>query len=280
MYNRLTDAQQDEQARQSILIGSLISLIGERRLQALSDTGTRPAPYSLPELADVDVDEEHLVAASEFRGVDAVLERSGRDFMMAPSVESPNASYWFLLQVAKHKLVSSTRLRLDPFMHGPTGMFPRMVYLMRVYGRSLDWDRIDNLKKPDFGRWSPHRLSSGTDFTDYAWTPRDGEVHFVCEEIPSLERVNRRGGRYLHAIYRPDLKQIVHVDGAVRIYTATELQDRLSDHVRTSGKVWKRAKLFRTDEPISRECFADLATSFFVWNYDVYEYFGVDAYRG
>jgi len=277
-HRRSSEAELDERARQWILIHSLTSTIDQRRLGALCQEGCRPAPYNVAELSDLDVDDEHLVPASEFRDGGGVLERSGRDFMMAPSVASPNASYWFLRQVAIHELAQAIRLRLDPFMHGPTGEFPRMVYLMQVYGRSLDWDRLDDLKEPDFGRWSPHEMSSGIEFTDYAWTPRDRELHFACEEVPYQGQGGLQSGRYLHAIYRPDLKQIVHFDGAVRIYNGSQLRERRSGHLRRLGKVGQRAKLFRTDEPISRECFADLTTSFFVWNYDVYEYFGINAY--
>jgi hypothetical protein len=99
-------------------------------------------------------------------------------------------------------------------------------------------------------------------------------VHFRCEEVPPLSQVELSGGRYFHAIYRPDRKEIVHVDGALRIFERDELLARQKQHVQDAGKAGRRIKLFRIDDPISRECLADLAVAFLVWNDDISRYFG------
>jgi len=110
--------------------------------------------------------------------------------------------------------------------------------------------------------------------TEYAWMPRGKEVHFVCEELPLTAEVNERGSRYLHAVYDKKRHCITHLDGAVRIYTANELALRTTFHVRNSGKVGKRVKIFRTDRAIEPNLLANLIPAFFVWNYDVARYFG------
>lgn len=263
----------DEDVRQSILIGELNNTISRLRLKSILQRTERPLPYSLPELSDLVVDADGLVAMREFDFNGSVLERNGRAFMMAPFVESTNSPYWFLLQAAQHKLTSSLRIRLDPYLHGPATSFPNIKYLMQVYGRRLDWQQLAQLKSSDHGRWAPDVQPSDSTFTDYVWEPRNNELHFICEELPSEERLERRGARYLHAVYRSDHAEIIHLDGALRIYTKPEFDLRKGQHVRLAGKAGQRVKLFRIDAPVSRDCLGDLAATFFVWNYDVARYF-------
>jgi len=66
---------------------------------------------------------------------------------------------------------------------------------------------------------------------------------------------------------------ISHLDGALRLYTRAELQDRHSTHVRHAGKAGVREKVFRTDVPIPRETLSTIVQAFFVWNRDVASYF-------
>jgi hypothetical protein len=262
------------EAREGLLIQELNRAVPRMRVAALINP-TRPAiPYGMEELSDLAVDDEDLVPLREFGVNEATLERNGRAFMMAPSVESPNSMYWLLLQLRKLGIVDQTSVRLDPFMHGPVGRFPVLFYRMWLYGRQLDWDRLSKLKGSDFGQWVPDTMSRGIQRTDFVWEARDGEVHFICEELPCIDRVATRGARYLHAIYRPDRDRIIHLDGAIRLYNRAELEDRVKLHVREAGKAGQRIKLFRTDHPVSRECLSDLAVSFFVWNDDIARYFG------
>ena len=79
--------------------------------------------------------------------------------------------------------------------------------------------------------------------------------------------------RYLHAIYRPSANSIIHLDGAVRIYSPSELQDRHSKKLHEAGKMGLRKKVFAVDTPLSREVFSNVAQTFFVWNNDVIRYF-------
>jgi hypothetical protein len=147
---------------------------------------------------------------------------------------------------------------------------------MWMYGRPLDWDRISRLRKTEHGTWLPGALSHKSQFTDFSWEPRDNEIHFVCEEVPTRESALSEPSRYLHAIYMPDSQSIEHLDGAIRLFTPDEIEARHAQHVRNAGKLGLREKVFRTDQSITRSSLSVIAQSFFVWNQDVAEYFTRD----
>jgi hypothetical protein len=112
------------------------------------------------------------------------------------------------------------------------------------------------------------------DLTEFVWEPKDDGIHFVCEELPSARCVDYRAARYLHAIYDPGKRSIIHFDGALRIYTAPQLEDRRKQHLKNAGKAGIRTKVFRIHRPIDREAFSLIAQAFFVWNRDLATYFG------
>jgi hypothetical protein len=170
-------------------------------------------------------------------------------------------------------IAERTSVRLDPFLFGPADTFPTLFYRMWMYGRPLDWNRISRLQQPEHGRWLPGTISHRSQFTDFSWSSRDNEVHFVCEEIPTLESVLYEPSRYLHAIYMPDAGSIGHLDGAIRLFTPEEIATRSALHVRNAGKLGWRQKIFRTDQPVPRETFSAVTQTFFVWNLDIQNYF-------
>ena len=111
------------------------------------------------------------------------------------------------------------------------------------------------------------------DFTDYAWTPRNAEVHFVCEEIPEAEVTSREAARYLHAIYSRTAKTIEHFDGAIRVYSREEIQQRRALHARHAGKIGLREKVFVVHGATGADTLSQVAQAFFVWNDDIQRYF-------
>lgn len=264
---------EEQEAREWALMVHLTRDIPARRLQALADNSVR-APYDHPALTDVAVDKDGLVPLRSFAFDRSVLEKNGHLFLPAPSTESPNASYWLMLQLGRPDLRESVFVRLDPFLFGPAGVFPRMEYRMWLYGRPLDWERLESLQEPEYGEWLADVGTRGISKTDFVWTPRHDELHLTCEELPAEDSVDVRGARYFHAIYNRNSQVVTHVDGALRIYDRAAFSARRSQHVRNAGKAGKRAKLFRIDSPLSRERLADIATTFFVWNDDVGRYFG------
>ena len=161
-------------------------------------------------------------------------------------------------------------------MFGEADKYPRMEYRMWWYGRPLDWNRIHKLKVEDHGRWLPGGLSTRAEFTDFVWSPRNEEVHFQCEEFPKVNDIFARGSRYFHTIYHVAKEKIIHLDGALRIYKDKNWEKRKDIHLRKSGKVGVRVKLFRIDAPVDRNVFGVLCSNFFVWNNDVERYFGAE----
>jgi DNA-binding Lrp family transcriptional regulator len=260
-------------AREIAVIRLLSNEVPKRRLLAATAADARLRPYCHPSLSDLPLTEGGLVRLTEFRYNGAVLERNGFCFLPFPATPGPNSGYWLLQHLAKEDLRESVSLRLDPFMHGPRDKFPCLQYKMYLFGQPLDWDRIASLREPEFGRWKADRWTPCDSSTEFVWQPRGNEVHFICEELPASGSESIRGARYLHAVYEPQRRLITHLDGALRIYSAPELASRVTKHVKDVGKVGRRIKLFRTDTPIPRDRFADIATSFYVWNNDVTEYF-------
>lgn len=189
---------------------------------------------------------------------------------------SPNSTYWLLQSCYSEGLREHARVRLDPFLHGPAQSFPTLVYRMVIYGRPLDWRRVESLQAPEHGRWSPGVLSHASEFTDYVWTPRGSEVHFLCEEVPAVATSWREAGRYFHAIYEPSEATISHLDAAVRIYSHAEVTERHDAHVRHVGKIGLREKVLRVDTRVSRSALSSLCQAFFVWNEDVRRYLQVE----
>lgn len=192
---------------------------------------------------------------------------------MTPQTPSTNAPYWFMQQVARNNLLASLRLRLDPFMWGPTDRMEHLEYKMQIYGKPLNWERIANLREAEHGLWLETDQRRGYSKTEYSWDPRDDGVHFVCEEVPTVNSCHLRAARYIHAIYSPESETLIHFDGALRIYNADQIGSRDQQHVRNAGKAGVRIKLFSIDRPVSRDCFSSLVAAFFVWNDDVINYF-------
>ena len=245
--------------------------ISRLRFATLREDSTqpRPRPYEAQPLADLPVDTDGLVSLSHFSFDGSRLLRNGHAFLPLSTTGAANSTYWLLNVIYEEGLADVTRIRLDPFLTGPAEDFPAVSYKMLVYGRPLDWDRVESLKQPEHGRWTPDSLSHGQ-ITDHAWVPRDREVHFVCEEVP---KTVSEAARYLHAIYRVESRDLVHLDGALRLYSADGLRSRLAQHVRNAGKSGERHKVFRIDEAIGRDSLSSVAQAFFIWNYDVRNYF-------
>ena len=68
----------------------------------------------------------------------------------------------------------------------------------------------------------------------------------------------------------------MHIDGAIRIYDKNEWENRQKTHVRKSGKIGKRIKVFRVNADVSRETLGVLCSNFFIWNFDIARYFGAE----
>jgi hypothetical protein len=268
-------ADVDREARIWLTDRLLVEEVPRRRIALLRSQATRrrPTPLELDALSDVAIDSEHLVPLSIFAFDGSRLCRNGYAFTVLCTTGSANSTYWLLASSYETGIADCTSVRLDPFLCGPTQSFPSMFYRMWIYGRPIDWDRLRRLRASEHGRWQPGPLGHQGQFTDFVWDPRGAEVHFLAEEVPRIEDALTAGARYVHAIYDRASDRITHLDGALRFYTPRELEQRHQTHVRQTGKVGLREKVFRTDAPIPRETLSLIVQTFFVWNYDVAEYF-------
>lgn len=271
----------DERARLSIVSDQITRALSAQRRRGLFTTAQdRPPPYDHPALQHLAIDSDGLVSLDSFEVQgDALCLGASAFFLLSVGLGS-NAHYWLLEQFHRLGMISNVRVRLDPVLHGPTSELAGHFYRMEMFGRPLDWERIRNLREPEFGQWRAAGLSTKSLCTDYAWVPHDHEVDFLCEELPRSEDIDFRGSRYFHAVYSKHNDSIVHCDGAVRFYDREEFRTREKAHVRNAGKAGKRSKIFRIDAPVPKGPFGALVQSFFVWNYDVSHYFGANVPDG
>ena len=279
-FQLLTPDKGDNDREARIWAGAeiLSHAIAVRRWEVLLEDSLsdRPPPYDDPALADLTPDDEHLVPLREFEFDGSRLVRNGHAFLMLSTTGAPHSTYWLLRSCYMQGLQEHVRVRLDPFLHGPVDSFHAMDYRMLVYGRPLDWRRVDRLRHTEHGRWYPGARSHSSEFTDFAWTPRREEVHFLCEEVPAVRASISQAGRYFHAVYLPSKASIAHLDAAMRIYSNSEVVARHAKHVRHAGKVGFREKVLRIDNLVARSVLSSICQAFFVWNEDVRQYFNVE----
>ena len=252
----------------------LASKIARQRLDTIrEDRGNaRPRPYSLPALGDVQIGEDQLVPLSAFSFDGARLLRNEFAYLMLATTGSPNSAYWLLAALYEQGLASRTRVRLDRSCAAQPPRFLRCITGCGLQDAPKSRERIQTLQEPEHGRWMPDSSRARNEFTDFAWTPRGDEVNFVCEEIP--ESSDLEPARYLHAIYSRTRRTIEHLDGAIRIYSRDEVQQRRTLHARNAGKMGLRQKVFAVEGDIPPDALSQVAQAFFVWNSDVQQYFG------
>lgn len=276
LYGNLDQTGQECFAREWAVIEELHRRIRKRRRAYLLTqyTESRPTPYDEPELADLTVSEDRLVPLSEFEIDESVLVRNGRAYSILPPTPSENSSYWITRALLTEGLKDYTWVRLDPLIHGPADTFPKMFYRMLWWGPPLLWDDVMNIKEESFGRWVPASLSNRSDFTDFAWVPRGDELSLYLEEMPRREDLNITGSRYFHVIFSRKTERVIHLDGAIRIYSETEWEQRKNVPVHRTKKVGVRIKVFRIDEPIQSGAVSNIGGTYFVWNNDISYFFG------
>ena len=263
-------------AKEWVLIKSLTYKIEVLRAEKLrkQEKIKIPDPYSHPALKGLPINDDYLVPIEKFtlRKVDNALIRNEHAFTISPSIRHLNSSYWLMNTLISSNL-KNVHIRLDPLIHEVSDdvIFP--AYKMWVYGRPLQWDEILKSMEEVHGRWMPEISNRHSAMTEFVWEPRDEEIHFKCEEVPQKDQLDRRGARYFHTIYSKKKNCFTHLDGAIRYLNESEWSDRMESHIRKSGKIGQRVKLFLVDEDISLETMSNLCANFFVWNDDVINYF-------
>lgn len=249
-----------------LLLGELIAnSIFEDRLEAL----LMNKPYDLEEFNDI-YDDEFLidVKKSNIEFSNSILINNNRYGLCLP-INAFNSSYWINQELNKLNLSKvDLKIRVDPFLKN----FKDMMYFSTVFSQPLNWGKIINLKNEDKGLFQNYQTG---ELTEYLWKPRNNEVVFTCEELPSEENINLRGSRYFHAIFEKDTGKFKHCDGSIIIYDKKKFDKRskLSIDDNKINGIGDEIKLFRVDGDIPKEQFMSLITSYFYWNYDLLGYF-------
>ncbi len=264
------------------LVNLVNDAIARKRLSILSSdiNETVIRPNNHPDIEGTSSDTDGLLDLKYFDfGIQYFpgLKRGNTVFEILLSIaNSVNSMYWVQEQLVNLNEKTSISVRLDPLLIHPIDDYHPMFYKMLVYGKPLNWGDIDNLQEERHLRWMPDPgWQEDVEHTDLVWSPRNGEIHFICEEIPKPNMYLTRGSRYFHGIYIPNKHRFIHCDGAVRIYSKQEITEEINIHVRKKGKVGKRIKTFLVNGEITTTEWINLVCSYFVWNNDIWNYFGI-----
>ncbi|MCB9248349.1 MAG: hypothetical protein H6613_07285 [Ignavibacteriales bacterium] len=246
--------------------------IGRFRLDFLLNDSINPTtPYDLTEFKDIEIDDNNLISISKMQ---EILKSSKRIFQILLTLPVPNSMYWCAAHLFALSKTCDVKVRLDPFLIFNKDGFSQMNYKMFIYGKPPDLNSYNSLKETTHVRWMDDQYDfSQTQFTDAVWIPKENEVHIIFEEIPKTHAYYYRASRYFHTIFNKETNKIEHFDGAIRIYNKYEIEKRINCHVKHVGKIGKRVKVFQIDSEVDVEKWSNVASSFFVWNDDVKNYF-------
>lgn len=254
--------------------------IASKRLEILknSSRSERPDPFDRENLKLLEVDVNGLTELRNFDCSNSGVTLGNIVYQICPSLDQYDSSLWLsnLLFNETFRNNKNFKVRIDPLVEVPIYDYQPNFKRMNLYGTKLNWDELKLLRNENFGQWLGGGLSTPSiKTTDYVWRPDEKEIHFTYEEIPKQEYINIRGGRYFHAIFDKKSGQIVHCDGAIRIYEKEEFEKREKYHVRQPEvrKIGTRIKIFQIDDYIDQSLFLRLATNFLVWNEDAIKYF-------
>jgi hypothetical protein len=114
--------------------------------------------------------------------------------------------------------------------------------------------------------------------TEFWWYGKN-ELTFEVEELiesslPLSNGEREKGMRFVHSIIDGKVSKSRHIDGAVRLYSSTQWDDRLATKLTEFGKKATRKKLWRVDGLLNHADWYDLVHTFFRGNYTIGEYFG------
>ncbi|MDP2365352.1 MAG: hypothetical protein Q8M94_16480 [Ignavibacteria bacterium] len=261
----------EENARISFAKKSLFKELGKYRLKILSEENVIPSPYHLPEFKNIEIDSDNLISFSTMR---EIAKTSNNVFQILLRLPVQNSMYWCARNLFEVSKFCDIKIRLDPLFVFEKAAYGQMNYKMFVYGKPPELSAYNSLKELNHIRWMPDNFDlADSQFTDAVWIPKDNEIHIIFEEIPKVSSSFYCPSRYFHTIYNKEKNKIEHFDGAIRVYSDSEIERRINCHVKDIGKIGKRIKIFKIDSEIEIEKWSSVAASFFVWNSDVVNYF-------
>jgi hypothetical protein len=244
-----------------------------------------------PELAPLLDDDNLLILDDRFKLTDgAILYKEHalyyHQFLRRNFTASPN--FDFLGRFANY-VASSTRnmcrVALDHSRLIPREFYERMMELDAWYGPPWDAAALDDpnavgLTVVGRNQYSLFGLSNKLRFTDFLWTYRDGIKTFQVEEVSEPDYIFGPFvlNRYIHSERDIGLKQLRHLDGAVKVYPCGEYESRIDTHLPDVARCQKQ-KLFRVDGNIELEPWLELIGFFFKSNEMILEYFDPEAFK-
>jgi hypothetical protein len=174
----------------------------------------------------------------------------------------------------------SIKIAIDPDMVGLASTYGEYEELQYWWGPKFD----DNLATIPEGV-THHQASEtdryffGTSATQFWWQSRDGEHIFEAEELRDIPAVAIDGDvtfgcRYIHSRVREKTGEIVHLDGAIRMYPEEKMIERLGVDIAHAGRHTEYTKLWRIDGTITTLVWKELLSDYFRDNRLVGEYLG------
>lgn len=117
----------------------------------------------------------------------------------------------------------------------------------------------------------------GVKRTEFYWHGGGEKRAFECEEIDGAARLRRGGSRftacrYVHSVV--DKGVPVHIDGAVRVYSAEEMSARETINIDRTDRSAEYIKLWRVDGELPVALWKELLTHFYRDNTQIGEYLG------
>jgi hypothetical protein len=115
--------------------------------------------------------------------------------------------------------------------------------------------------------------------TDFFWHTKKDIKTLEIEEIVNnaypLDLDVKKGfpARYIHSEYDLKKEKFVHIDGAVRVYTDVQWNNRRNKDIDKISKEMRRVKLFRIDHELDFPDWLKLVHYFFRGNEHIVEYF-------
>jgi hypothetical protein len=192
------------------------------------------------------------------------------------SLNSPFLSQLFSLQGESGLDV---RVALDEDMVGLAHTFQDYFELEYWWGPKFndDLERI-SLGIARYEATEMERDFHGISRREFWWYAQDEARTFECEELRDLPAVGTGdesfGCRFVHSRLDPDSGKPVHLDGAVRMYDAKAMVQRLDQDIYRAGRHSKYTKLWRVDGQLSVTKWKELICHFYRNNWQVGEYLG------
>lgn len=126
---------------------------------------------------------------------------------------------------------------------------------------------------------SYNRVFNSIRSTEFLWYEQDDIKTLECEEITDVSNLTDEnneenyGCRYVHSMLSKDNEDVMHLDGAIRVYDTEKMLNRLDLSLDKAEKNTKYMKMWRLDGKIDVDTWKELITHYYRDNRLIGEYF-------